>query len=87
MHGTCVPLWFAYALVRNDVGLRSQAQGFLPNYIDALSLQQRKRIQWMTLIFVSGTLPLFAVSIALGSIETGSPTHRSDCIKQQVTFV
>ena len=36
--------------------------------------------------FVSGTLQLFAVSIALGSIGTGSPTHRSDCIKQQVTF-
>ena len=34
---------------------------------------------------VSGTLPPFAVSIALGSIGAGSPTHRSDSIKQQVT--
>ena len=36
---------------------------------------------------VSGTLPPFAVSIALGSIEAGSPTHRSDSIKQEVTVL
>ena len=37
--------------------------------------------------FVSGTLQRFAVSIALGSIGTGSPNHRSDYIKQHVTVL
>ena len=51
MHSTCVPLLFAYTLVRNVVGLRSQTEAFLPIYIDALPLQQLNRIQRMTLIF------------------------------------
>ena len=51
MHGTCVPLWFAYTQVRFSVGLRSWTGAFLPIYIIALSLQQRNRIQGMTLIF------------------------------------
>ena len=87
MHSTCVPLSFAYTLVRNVVGVRSQAEAFLPIYIDALPLQQLNRYQRMTLIFVSGTLQLFAVSIALGSIGTGSPTHGSDYMKQRVTVL
>ena len=73
MHGTCVPLLFAYTRMRNVAGLRSSAGAFLPNYIDGLSLQQRKRIQRMTLIFCVWNLQPFTASIALGSIGTGSP--------------
>ena len=57
MHSTCVPLLFAYTLVRNVVGLRSQTEAFLPIYIDALPLQQLNRIQRMTLIFCVWNFP------------------------------